>query len=186
MKPSPLQLKWVTYPAASFEAEDAFEGDTSQPIAATVDASVEYDLDGEHLAYVTITNDPERPSPYKFSIFAMAQFSFDLERARDNYKPKHASVLPPIIAVNVCRILYAGARDMLSTFTARAPYQSAILDSVLLEPTDVRIRSEVAPAEILARLFGATPDDLAELEARFSKVEQGAGRKGAKANTPQE
>lgn len=179
MKPSPLQLKWVTYPAASFEADDDFSGDSSEPIAATVEASVEYDLDGSHVAYVTIANDPEKASPYKFSIFAMAQFSFDLERAKENYKPKHVGILPPIIAVNVCRILYAGARDLLATFTARAPYQSAILDSVLLEPTDVQIKSEVPPKEIIQKLFGATEEDMAALTASINSK----GKQAAEAKT---
>ncbi|MBB3274284.1 MULTISPECIES: hypothetical protein [unclassified Pseudoxanthomonas] len=182
MKPSPLQLKWVTYPSASFESDDAFDGEPSEPIAATVEASVEYDLDGAHVAYVTIANDPEKKSPYKFSIFAMAQFSFDLERARENYKPKHVGVLPPIIAVNVCRILYAGARDLLATFTARAPYQSAILDSILLEPTDVKIKSDASPAEIIRQLFGATEEELSVLSASVGAKKK---QKQAAADKPQ-
>jgi hypothetical protein len=161
MKSSPLQLKWVTYPSASFEAVEDFEGDQSAPIAATVEAVVNYDLDGLHTAFVTISDDESRPGPYKFSLLVVSQFSFDLERAKETYRPTTVRNLPPVIAVNVSRVLYSGAREMLSFITARAPYQAAMLDSVLLEPGDVKIKSAVSAEQILETVFQATPEELA-------------------------
>ncbi|WP_454832453.1 hypothetical protein [Pseudoxanthomonas wuyuanensis] len=161
MKSSPLQLKWVTYPSASFEAVEAFDGDQAAPLAATVDAVVSYDLEGLHTAFVTISDDESKPGPYKFSMLVVSQFAFDLDRAKETYRPSTTRNLPPVIAVNVSRILYAGAREMLSMMTARAPYQAAMLDSVLLEPGDVQIKSTVSAEQILETVFKATPEEMA-------------------------
>lgn len=161
MKSSPLQLKWVTYPSASFEAVEAFDGDQVAPLAAKVEAVVNYDMEGLHTAFVTISDDESKPGPYKFSMLVVSQFAFDLDRAKETYRPSATRNLPPVIAVNVSRILYSGAREMLSMMTARAPYQAALLDSVLLEPSDVKIRSTVSAEQILETVFKATPEEMA-------------------------
>ncbi len=172
MKQSPLQLKWVTYPAASFEAVESFDGDSNEPITALVDAKVNFELDGAHTAFVSISNDEAKKSPYRFKLDVVCQFEFDLERAKEVYRSQSNRFLPPFIAVNVARILYAGAREMLSMLTARAPYQAAILDSVMLEPDDVLIGSEVPAKEILIKVFLVEEKELDEVEARLQAQDE--------------
>lgn len=181
MKTSPLQLKWVTYPEASYEVNTDFDGDESMPIDVEVDAEVRYSLDGRHSAFVTIKSLDESASAYRFKVVVIAGFEFDLEIARDAYKPKAASGLPPTIAVNVARVLYSSAREQIAMMTSRAPYSSVVLKSVLLEPRDVTIRSPGAsPPEVLREVFGATEEEVAQLVERRAvkgKVRQSSAQK---------
>jgi len=162
-----LQLNWVTYPEASYEVNTDFDGDESLPIDVEVDAEVRYALDGKHSAYLTIKSSGDSAAAYKFQVTAVAGFTFDLEVARDAYKPKMPSSLPPIIAVNVTRVLYSSAREQIAMFTARAPYSSVILKSVLLESSDITIKSpDASPEEVLLQMFGASEEELAGIEGR--------------------
>jgi preprotein translocase subunit SecB len=171
MKTSPLQLKWVTYPTVSYETVEDFESERNPAIPAEVEADVSYSLQGDHLAFLKISNEGESAIsvPYRFSVTVVAAFSFDLEIARREYNPKAASGLPPILAVNVARILYAGAREQLAMVTARAPHGPAMLDSVMLEPSDVTIRSPGAEPEVVLRhVFGATDEEMDVVRARVA------------------
>lgn len=171
MKPSPLQLKWVTYPSASYETVEDFEAERNPAIPADVEADVNYSLQGEHLAFLRISSsDSSTVSlPYRFSVTVVASFSFDLEIARREYTPKTAAGLAPILAVNVARILYAGAREQLAMMTARAPHGPAMLDSIMLEPRDVKIHSPGAkPDVVLQHVFGASDEELENIKARIT------------------
>ncbi|UXB22756.1 hypothetical protein K7567_12475 [Stenotrophomonas maltophilia] len=175
MKTSPLQLKWVTYPEASYEANTDFDGDESLAIDVEVDAEVRYSLDGRHSAFVTIKSLDETSSAYKFKVVVIAGFEFDLEIAREAYKPKASSSLPTTIAVNVARVLYSSAREQIAMMTSRAPYSSVVLKSVLLEPRDVTIRSpDAAPPDVLREIFGATDEEVEQFIER--RVEKQKGR----------
>lgn len=161
MKPSPLQLKWVTYPSAQYEIVEDFQGPSAVPTAAKVVAEVTYSLTGEHLAYIEIESDNEAVGvPYRFAVTAVAGFSFDLDIARKEYKPQVIQALPPVLAVNLARILYAGAREHIAMMTARGTFGAAVLDSIMLEPHDVQIKSDAPVEAILKEIFGATVDEL--------------------------
>jgi hypothetical protein len=169
MKTSPLQLKWVTYPTASYETVEDFEAERNPAIPAEVEADVSYSLQGDHLAFLKISNEGESvvSVPYRFTVTVVAAFAFDLEIARREYNPKAAYGLPPMLAVNVARILYAGAREQLAMITARAPHGPAMLDSVMLEPSDVTIRSPGAEPEVVLRhVFGATEDEMEAMKEK--------------------
>ena len=169
MKTSPLQLKWVTYPEASYEANTDFEGDESLPTDVEIDAEVRYALDGNHSAYLTIKTSGDCVAAYRFHVVVVAGFTFDLEAARDAYKPKVPSSLPTIIAMNVTRVLYSSAREQIAMLTARAPYSSVVLKAVLIESGDVTIKSPGAsPEEVLLQIFGVSEEELAETEGRTS------------------
>lgn len=172
MKTSPLQLKWLTYPEASYELSTEFDGDTSAPIDVDVDAQVRYALDGAHSAFVCISSKDDAPAAYKFKVTALAGFSFDLDIAKEAYKPKSATGLPPVIAVNVARVLYSSAREQLAMLTSRAPYSSVMLKSVLLEPRDVEISSpDSSPVEVLREVFRASEEELLAIVGRKSDSE---------------
>lgn len=177
MKKSPLRLSWITYPAASYELSEDHKGDIAGEayVAADVSAEVRYQPEGEHFAYLKLKNrEGDSDSPYKFSVHVVASFTFDLEIAKREYRGVPTRGLVPMIAVNVCRILYASAREYLSMITSRATYGTAVLDSILLEPTDVQIESDLAPPDLIQTLFGATEEEVAEFKERLSKLGENA------------
>jgi hypothetical protein len=181
MKPSPLQLKWINYPAASYEISDDFEGPHVDHVSvADVDAEVKYNENGHHYAYIKIDgrNGLQPAPPYRFSLTAVAGFTFDLEIAKQEYKAPPAA-LAQIIAVNVARILYAGAREQLAMMTARATYGSTMLESMMLEPKDVRVHSDESVETIMRNVFQVPEEDLAAIKARITESEnRSSGRKG--------
>jgi hypothetical protein len=167
MKQSPLQLKFVTYPTASYETLDDYSGEGDDIVSAKVDCEVSWTLNGPHMVVVNIKSDNEKnAAPYRFSVTAASLFSFDREVAEREYKPKTASQLSRYIAVNAARIVYAGAREQLAMMTARGPHGAAMLGSVLLELSDVQVRSDAHPLEILKSVFGASDEELADLKSR--------------------
>lgn len=154
MKPSPLQLEWLVYPAASFRARPADAGaDGATPIK--VAAQVTYHLDAPHSIELTLSSDDDQaPSaPYTFEIEAVAAFTFELAQARAAYSNIPAAALPQVIAVNVARIVYSAARELLATFTARAPYGGVLIESVLIGPEDVKVTSAESQQKVLQELF---------------------------------
>ena len=158
MKPSPLQLEWLVYPAASFRAKPADPGvDGATPIKVT--AQVTYHLDAPHSIELSLSSDDDQASstPYTFAIEAVAAFTFDLVQARTAYKNVPAAALPQVIAVNVARIVYSAARELLATFTARAPYGSVLVESVLIGPEDVEIASVDSQKKVMQKLFELEP-----------------------------
>lgn len=173
MKQSPLRLRWVSYPQASYRVSELYEDDDSDEklVACTIAATVKYSANGNHFAYVEVAGKEGDPSsPYVFSVSVASAFSFDLEVARREYKPSTSQGLVPIIAVNVCRILYASAREYLSMITSRATFGTAVLESVLLEPKDVQIDSDLDPVEVIKQVFQATPDEVAAFESRLAAL----------------
>lgn len=155
MKPSPLRLEWLTYPAASFQAL-AVEQPSTKPMAIKVAATVTYHLDSPHSVELTLSNhDDSEGAPYSFSVEAVAAFTFDLELARSAYRDSPVTALPMVLAVNVTRIVYSAARELLATLTARAPHGSVLIDSMLIGPEDVAIGSIEPQEKVLPVLFGA-------------------------------
>ena len=164
MKPSPLQLNWITYPQAPFEALPSFDGDPSIPVTPRIEATVQYFLDGQHSASLEIRNSENAPGPYKFHVGVVTSFSFDLESAQSAYSTKKGGALSSVIGVNICRILYASARELLSNFTARAPHQSLTLASLIIEPSDVTFESKDDPFLVLKEVFSASDDEISSIE----------------------
>lgn len=160
MKPSPLQLKWVSYPALRFEAKPA---DGTAVIPTRVKARVIYFKDGNHGADLWLESAEVEDCAYEFSVHAVATFGFDLERAKEAYKSTSLA-LSRVVATNLVRVLYSGARELLATATARAPHGAAMIESVLIEPADVQIGSEDSMAEILRAVFGVDDVAMAEIE----------------------
>lgn len=169
MKPSPLQLEWVSYPALRFEAKPA-DGKTLIP--ARVRARVSYYKDGNHGADLWLESAEADGCAYEFSVHAVATFGFDLERAKDAYKCT-AVALSKVVATNLIRVLYSGARELLATTTARAPHGAAMIESVLIEPADVQIGSEDPMVEILRTVFGVDEETLAKIEERANVESKG-------------
>ena len=161
MKSSPLQLSWIQYISASFELrEPSQDADATAPLGVSVDSQVEYGDGNEHFAVVRIKTTDANRGIYKVAVEAVAEFGFDLEIARREYRPRLAPALANIIAVNVARIVYASAREYIAAMTARAPFGTAILESALLEPGDVSITSRKSQEELLKSLFGATEAEI--------------------------
>lgn len=156
MKPSPLQLEWVTYPKLSYEASSTFPDDHSQSMPLECEAVVRYWRDGSHIAELVLRNESTTASeqPYSFEVTVFARFKMDVELAREVYK---GNGFPVIAAVNVCRILLSSARDLLSTVTARSPYGPAMIDSVMLEPKDVVVYYQDDVASFKSEVFGIPP-----------------------------
>jgi preprotein translocase subunit SecB len=150
MKTSPLQLKWVAYPSISFQAIPNTTND--EPIATTASGTVTYLRDGSHTAMLELKSNEGANQAYIFALTVIGVFSFDLQVAKQTYTVPNES-LPRTLAVNLSRLLYSGAREMLAQITARAPHGSAILESVLLEASDINIQLDGSAEEILPILF---------------------------------
>ena len=157
MKPSPLQLEWVSYPSLRFEARPT-DGNTA--MTTRVKARVIYYADGHHGAELQVESADADGFAYSFAVHVVATFGFDLARALAAYKCP-PMVLPGIVAANVVRVLYSGARELLATATARAPHGTAIIESVLIEPADVDVGSTEPMSDILHQVFGIDKADLA-------------------------
>lgn len=158
MKPSPLQLEWVTYPKLSYEANADWrdeERDPGMPIEC--EADIVYARDGRHVAELTIRNQAssKEQQPYFFEVNVFARFRMDVEIAKQTYT---GPGFPRIAAVNVSRILLSSARDLLSTVTARSPYGAAMIQSVLLEPGDVKVSYEGDMESFKREIFGIGQD----------------------------
>jgi hypothetical protein len=175
MKRSPLQLEWVSYPSASYEYLE--DQEAAGPIAVDLRADVTWDLDGEHMAAVTIKNREDTGTPYRFNVQAAAIFKFDLDVAIEHYKPSNPLALPGIIAVNVCRILFSGAREQIAMMTARGPSGPVLIEGVVLEPSDLSISSTVEPPRILLEVFKVPTDVVKEIEQRAKELQNEAKSK---------
>lgn len=151
MKPSPLQLDWIVYPRASFEVAAHDVQASNGPVEAVVRPEVRYFADGHHVAMLSLESKADSGGRYTFAIDVFARFSFDLERARLAYG--NNLNLPGTIAANVSRILYSSAREMLSAMTARGAAGTAVIESVIIEPSDVKIESDETAEFILRNVF---------------------------------
>jgi hypothetical protein len=160
MKTSPLQLDFVIYPKLSFEARVEGDPERDSPQEVEVEARVSYSRDGEHSALLSVrSTKKDEVRKFDFEIDAFAKFRMDLDGARLIYRNER---YPITAAVNVARIVYSGARELLSTVTARSPYSTLNIESVLLNAEDVVVDfgDEGAPVEFAKEYFGV---DLAQI-----------------------
>lgn len=165
MKKSPLQLDWVVYPSASYEFLEDTEGN-GEPIAVDIRAEVTWDMDKQHMVSLSVKNREDKGSLYRFNVVTAALFTFDLDVATQYYKPEKTQQLPAIIAVNVCRILFSGAREQIAMMTARGPRGSAMIEGVIIEPSDVKISSTVEPQRILLEVFNVPEETVKAIEKK--------------------
>ncbi|MEA9575680.1 hypothetical protein [Xanthomonas campestris] len=168
MKPSPLLLEKTEYPTISVRANplaDAKFLDVALPVS--VEAGVFYELDGRHFARITLTQEDEK-YPYTVDIEAFVMFSMDSAGCAAAYKE---SFNPGVIAANVARILYSGARELLAFVTARAPFGAVPIVSLLIEPPDVEVLFEDEKVEeILNTIFLYPHEKIFQLKERAQLV----------------
>jgi predicted RecB family endonuclease len=165
MKPSPLQLEPPTYPILSVRSvPDNDKKLSNGPLPVDVNATVCYDSDGTHFAYLSIEQNDDA-FPYLVEIDVFASFSIDVDGCRQAYK---TAFNPGVVAVNIARILYSGAREMLGLLTSRGPHGGANLPSLMIEPSDVNIEFERDKLDvILAKNFGFAPEAIQATLARL-------------------
>lgn len=171
MKSSPLLLKWVVYPLASYETLTN-ESTAGEPPPTKLTAEVRYSLQGEHVAILRLETTDDKVGNCKFAVEAVGAFSVDAERVKEAYKMP-APALPVTVAVNVARILYSAARELISTFTARSPTGSVLIESVLIEPGDVKIASDASPQEIINKVFGGSVESSPSVGERRTAASTG-------------
>lgn len=170
MKTSPLQLDLPEYPEVSVRAiPNIDESLLESPLPVVVEVGVSYEADGKHFAFLSIRQDDET-LPYVIRLNAFCTFSIDVEGCRAAYK---TSFNPGVIGANVGRILFSGARELLSFVTSRSPWGAATLPSLMIEPSDVELQFEDGKlAVILEETFGFSKDRIAELQAMALAAEQ--------------
>lgn len=168
MKPSPLQLEWVGYPSLRYEARPTET--STKPIPTSITAKVIYFADGKHGAELHLESAGSDLDPYTFAVDVVATFSIDVSVALEAYRCKPVG-LPRIVAANIARVLYSGARELLATATGRSPHGPAFIESVLIEPNDVTISSNEPIETILRDLFRVDEESLAQLRAGGSQKE---------------
>jgi hypothetical protein len=175
MKRSPLQLEWIRYADVSFKAL-AGDDDTDSFVRVNLTrAIVRFSESGRHAAMLRIENANEATAlGYKFHVEVVASFGLDVEVARAEYRQPDTAALVPVVAVNMSRILFAGARDFLSLLTSRSPGPALMLESVLLEPKDISIVSELEPPEILSHVFGASEEEVEQFRQHW--LSSGSGQ----------
>lgn len=162
MKNSPLQIGTIRYSDVVIRAiPNIGDERVATPLPITVDASVLYDSDGEHVASITV-HQRDETFPYTITVTSFAAFSIDVEGCTNAYKSQFN---PAVVAVNVARILYSSTREMISIVTARAPYDTANIPALLIEPKDVQFGLEQGKeTQILSTYFGMPDDAIAELQ----------------------
>lgn len=166
MKASPLQLSSISYSRLEFWANpDATEEQVGLPLAVIAEGRIRYEADGDHFAGISIRT--QETNAYSLSVEAFATFRIDIEGCRETYKQ---GFNPAVIGVNVVRLLYSSCREFVSTITSRAPYGTASLPSLVLEPSDVSLRFEEGCRDrILADFFGYSQEQLEELREAIRK-----------------
>lgn len=155
-KPSPLQLETIFYPMVSYKASHVDDKSPSSPMPMETYASVTFREEGRHFAYLSLKQDNESGKhPFKLEVTVFCAFDINMDIARKTYPQTNIS---SYIAVNVARILYSGAREMISTTTARSPHGAANIESVLIEKDDVEVDFEGVgeQADISSRIFGSS------------------------------
>lgn len=169
MKPSPLELRWIRYSEASYKSPEEIGQSDAPARVRLVDATVRFVEDGSHLAIMRIANEESAgPGDYTFDVEVLAVFGLNAALARTVYKAANTAGLVPVVAVNMSRILFASAREFLTMVTARAPCPALVIESVLLEPMDIAIASDLPPPDMLAKVFGAPEAEVAEFRERWA------------------
>lgn len=182
MKTSPLLLEspeYVTVDVRAYPHEDEEKLNAVLPISVT--SMITYAKHGRHFAMLFLNQDSDEYA-YAFKINVCASFQLDIEACRANYKEFN----PAVIGVNVVRLLYASAREMLALVSARGPHGTANLPSILIEPRDVLIDfADGERDEVLVKFFDFTPVQLRELDEAIDRRKAEVSRKprknGAKA-----
>jgi len=174
----------VRYPRATYQAIPSDESDFA-PAKTKIEARVTYALDGIHFAWLKLMSGEETVRAYDFELEAIASFRFNLEIATAAYKSANEK-LPRILAVNITRMLYASAREMLSALTARAPHGSVVIEGVLIEPDDVAIRSDAPEDVVMRELFKVAMNPAKAIsDAKVEKsAKKASGPKRAKSKLP--
>lgn len=182
MKRGPFQLQQPEFPTIELHANaniDQKRVDEELPIS--VSGVVSYDGDGSHFAALTIRQDSKEYA-YSLKIQVFTSFRIDADAARGMFNPYN----PAVVGVNVARILYSGAREMLAIVSSRAPYGAAVLPTLFIEPGDITLEMEEARRdEILARDFLFTDEQIAYLDEALAakKAAEEAKPKAKKAST---
>jgi len=158
MKPSPLQLNYVAYPKILVQAIPLTDDDTEQEVDVSValDVDVRYEDNGDHTAILSLKNSKEVGVAFDFEIQVFAKFSIDNDLALAAYKER----FPVLAAVDVARILFSGARELLATVSARSPHGVLSIPSMILQPSDVNITFESPPEALVPALFGVPFESL--------------------------
>jgi len=175
MKRGPFQLQQPEFATIELRANANIDPKrVEEELPVSVSGLVSYDGDGTHFAALTIRQDSKEYS-YSLKIQVFTTFRIDADAARDMFDPYN----PAVVGVNVARILYSGAREMLAVISSRAPYGAAVLPTLFIEPSDITLEMEEARrAEILARDFLFTEDQIAYLDEAL------AARKAAEKEKP--
>lgn len=160
MKRGPFQLQQSEFPTIELRANANIDQKrVSEELPVSVSGLVSYDGDGIHFAALTIQQDSKEYA-YSLKIQVFTSFRIDADAARDMFSPYN----PAVVGVNVIRILYSGAREMLAVVSSRAPYGAAVLPTLFIESSDITLEMEEARrAEILARDFLFTEEQIAYL-----------------------
>lgn len=177
MKNSPLLLDSPEYIAVEVRAhphEDEEKLNAVLPIS--VSAMVTYASSGHHFAMLFLTQDSDDYA-YTVDIRLYGSFRLDVNECRAAYKEFN----PAVIAVNVVRLLYASAREMLAFVSARGPHGTANLPSVLIEPRDVRIDfADGQRDEVLLNFFDFTQEQIEELDEAIARRKAEKAKKAKK------
>lgn len=169
MKNSPLQLGPIRYPEVVIRAVPELEiTEANEILPVQVEASVFYNAAGEHYAVVGVSQKSDA-HPYLIEVSAFTMFSIDVDGCRDAYR-QHFN--PSVIGVNVVRMVYSSARDMIASITARAPYETAKIPTLMIEPKDVSLHFESGDDEvILQKYFGMDDEQLKLLREHKAELQ---------------
>ncbi len=108
--------------------------------------------------------------PYVVKVTAFATFTLDKDGCKAAYR-NHFN--PAVIGVNIARLLYSTAREMIVNLTERGPYDAAKIPTLILEPADIEISfSEEKEEAILKDQFDLTEEQLQALKNKSLPIEQ--------------
>lgn len=169
MKNSPLQLGPIRYSDVVVHAVPELDlSEANEILPIQVEASVFYNAAGEHYAVVGVSQ-KSSAYPYLIEVSAFTMFSMDVDGCSEAYR-QHFN--PSVIGVNVVRMLYSSVRDMIASITARAPYETAKIPTLMIEPKDVNLHFESGGEEIiLQKCFGINDEQLKLLRERKAELE---------------
>lgn len=151
MSKSPLQVVELFFPEFSYRANPAARGTSPDAVVTVkIEASVLYCADAQHVARIFVSQDDDSSGkPYTLQVEGYAVFTFEKHLATQTWKKNAAAG----VAINAVSILFSGIREAVANATARGPFGSMYLESMIFEPDEIEIDFEQHPKELLPALF---------------------------------
>lgn len=125
-------------------------------------ANMTLSKDGNHFAMVFLSQE-SKDYAYTFEVQAFA--TFRLERGNEEIEVQTA-LNPADVVLNVARLLFSSARELLNIVSSRAVHGPIVLPTFNIQPSDIDVEFEGDRFEVLRTQFGMTEEQIAQMRSR--------------------